>query len=274
MPVITLRSSGLGLSLATVCLITGIAIAQQPAKPTSLDLDILRVQVLLDQLGFAPGVIDGKSGKSLTAALRGFQKSRDLPVTGKIDPPTLQILHRYRALRPVRELAIAPEDAAGPFSGPLPKDPAEQAKLPMLGYANLLEKLAEKFHTTPATLIALNSPQTRLGPGARIRFPNVLPSSRAYDPKLPPDWRGMLSSLNVSARQPQGARVVVDKSEGVLQVYDVDDRLVAQFPATMGSGHDPLPIGQWTIKGAAYNPSFHYYAFQRASPAFSDLCRL
>jgi lipoprotein-anchoring transpeptidase ErfK/SrfK len=26
----------------------------------------------------------------------------------------------------------------------------------------------------------------------------------------------------------------------------------------MGSQHDPLPIGKWTIKGRAYNPPFHY----------------
>jgi lipoprotein-anchoring transpeptidase ErfK/SrfK len=214
--------------------------------------------VLLDKLGFGPGVIDGKRGQSLTQALRGFQSARGLPVTGKIDRPTLRVLHAYRAVRPTRMLTISAEDAAGPFSGRLPKDPAEQAKLPTLGYANLIEKLAEKFHTTPATLVALNGPQAKVGPGARLRFPNVLPGSRAYDAKLPPDWRQTLSSLNVSARQPQGARVVVDKSEGALKVYDAADRLVAQFPATMGSEHDPLPIGKWTIKGAAYNPSFHY----------------
>jgi lipoprotein-anchoring transpeptidase ErfK/SrfK len=179
-------------------------------------------------------------------------------VTGKIDQPTLELLDQYRAVEPTRVLTVTPEDAAGPFNGPLPKDPAAQAQLPALGYANLLEKLAEKFHTTPATLVALNSPQTQVGPGAQIRFPNVLPVSRAYDPKLPPDWQKTLSDLNIDANQPRAARVVVDKSEGTLQGYDEAGNLVAQFPATMGSVHDPLPIGTWTIKGAAYNPRFHY----------------
>jgi lipoprotein-anchoring transpeptidase ErfK/SrfK len=256
--VITLRGSLIGLSFATVCLIAGSAPAQKPSPKPGIDLNILHVQVLLDRLGFTPGVIDGKGGQSLTQALRGFQKARGLSVTGKIDQPTLGLLHAYRATRPTRVLTVSAEDAAGPFSGRLPKDPAAQAKLPTLGYANLVEKLAEKFHTTPATLIALNSPQARVGPGARLRFPNVLPSSRAYDPKLPAEWQRTLSSLNVSARQPQGARVVVDKSEGVLQVYNKADRMIAQFPATMGSEHDPLPIGEWKIKGAAYNPPFHY----------------
>lgn len=256
--VITLRRSAFGLNVATACLIVSTVSAQKPPPAPGPDLNILHVQVLLDRLGFSPGVIDGKAGQSLAQALRGFQAARGLPVTSKLDEPTLRLLQRYRAVRPIRTLAVSPEDAAGPFSGRLPKEPSDQAKLPMLGYANLLEKLAERFHTTPATLVALNGPQARLGPGARLRFPNVLPDSRAYDPKLPPHWQRTLSDLNVSARQPLGARVVVDKSEGVLKVYDKADRLVAQFPATMGSRHDPLPIGKWTIKGAAYNPPFHY----------------
>lgn len=255
---IALTCSRVGLILATVCLAHSAASSRPAPRPPLVDLDVLHVQVLLDRLGFAPGVIDGKGGISLAAALRGFQRARGLAVTGRIDAPTLRLLHRYRAIRPTRVLAVSPQDAAGPFSGRLPENPAAQARLPMLGYANLLEKLAEKFHTTPATLVALNSPQTRLGSGARIRFPNVLPGSRAYDPKLAPDWRRTLSDLNVDARQPEGVRVIVDKSEGVLQVHDRADRLVAQFPATMGSRHDPLPIGEWTIKGAAYNPPFHY----------------
>jgi len=43
-----------------------------------------------------------------------------------------------------------------------------------------------------------------------------------------------------------------------LRAYDADNRLIAQFPATMGSQHDPLPIGTWEIKGLSRNPDFHY----------------
>ena len=34
--------------------------------------------------------------------------------------------------------------------------------------------------------------------------------------------------------------------------------MIAQFPVTTGSQHDPLPIGEWTIKGVSRNPDFHY----------------
>lgn len=230
--------------------------AEPPRAPISMD--IMHAQVILDHLGFSPGVIDGRAGQSLTLAVRGFQTARGLPETGRLDPATLRALAAWRAIRPVRVLVVTPEDAAGPFTGPLPRDLTEQAKLPALGYANLADKLAEKFHTTPATLAELNGGDFRPAAGAKLRFPNVLPRSRAYPEKLDAAWRQTLSDLNVDAVEPVAARVVVDKSEGALKVYDEDDRLVAQFPATMGSEHDPLPLGGWTIKGAAYNPPFHY----------------
>jgi lipoprotein-anchoring transpeptidase ErfK/SrfK len=238
--------------------------AQSPAPPAAKpaqaapDITIIHVQVLLDRLGFGPGVIDGKGGQSLKAALRGFQAARGLKPTGEIDPPTLRLLHAYRATRPVVTVTLTPADLAGPFTGPLPKEPADQAKLPGLGYANALEKLAEAYHTTNATLIALNSPSTRLAPGTAIRVPNVIPASRDYAADLKPEWRQTLASLNVDARQPTGDHVVVDKSEGVLKVMSADDKVIAQFPATMGSEHDPLPLGAWKIQGASYNPPFHY----------------
>nr|WP_242653329.1 L,D-transpeptidase family protein [Sphingomonas jatrophae] len=215
----------------------------------------LHVQVLLDHLGFGPGVIDGRGGLSTKLALQGFQRARNLPVTGEIDRPTLRALARYKAIRPVRTLKVAQSDIAGPFFQ-IPDKEADQAKLPALGYANPLERLAERFHTTPETIAALN-PGGRVAAGVALRFPNILPASRDYDAKLKPEWRQTLSMLNVSAVQPQGDRIVVDKSEGVLKVF-AGEKLLAQFPATMGSEHDPLPLGTWKVQGMSYLPPFHY----------------
>ena len=227
------------------------------ATASGINRDTLHVQVILDALGFSPGVLDGKGGQSLEAALKGFQSARGIPTTGKADAATMRALFPYRSKRPTVTLTLDASLLNGPFTNPIPKEPGDQAKLPRLGYRTVMESLAERFHTTPATLIALNSPDTRLAPGVRVVFPNALPHSRAYAAK-DADWVQTLNSLNVDAAQPTGSKVVVDKSEGVLKVYDADDQLVAQFPATMGSSHDPLPIGKWTIKGISYNPKFHY----------------
>lgn len=233
------------------------AAPEKPVKATTgIDRTTLHAQVILDHLGFGPGVLDGRSGKSLTAALKGFQETRGLAVTGALDKATLRALYPYRSLRPTRVLALTEASLAGPFVNPLPKDAAEQAKLPGMSYRTPIEKLAEMFHTTPEVLVALNAPGTKLTPGAKLVFPNALPTTRAYDPKLPAAWRQTLNDLNISATQPVAAKIVVDKSDEVLRVLDKDGKLVAQFMATMGSARDPLPIGNWTIRGVAYNPEW------------------
>ena len=236
------------------------AVAQSPSstgKPP-LDQSVLHVQVILDHLGFSPGILDGRRGMSLTAALKGFQESRGLPVTGEIDAKTMDELRRYKAWRPTRTLTLTDSALAGPFVNPIPHSEMEQAKLPSLGYRTPIEKLAEMFHTTPAVLVELNSPDTKLTPGTKVVFPNALPTSRSYDPKLREDWRQTLATLNVDANQPQAAKVVVDKSDSVLRVLDADDKLIAQFQVTTGSEHDPLPLGTWKVTNYDYNPKFRY----------------
>ncbi len=250
--------------LASVVAIGALAAQQQQARPQArqtpaqpaMDRSILHVQVILDKLGFGPGVLDGRGGQSLVAALKGFQESRGLPETGKADQATLRALYPYRSVRPTVTLTLNEQVLAGPYVPVIPKDYAEQEKLPAMAYRAPIEKLAEMFHTTPAVLAAMNPAGTRLTPGAQVVFPNALPSSRAYDAKLPEAWRATLNSLNVDASQPKGERIVVDKSDGVLRVFDAQDRLVAQFSATMGSSSDPLPLGRWKVLGPAYNPDW------------------
>jgi lipoprotein-anchoring transpeptidase ErfK/SrfK len=249
---------GLTAGLAFVTLCPGTAGAEGTSSRLSIDYTVLHAQVILDHLGFSPGILDGRAGRSLVAALKGFQQVTGIPETGELDERTLEALHPYRGIRPVKRLALTEEALAGPFVNPFPGDPAEQAKLPALGYRTRVEKLAEMFHTTPQVLLELNSPDTLLKPGERMRFPNALPGSRDYPADLDPEWRRTLSDLNVDAHQPEGDHIVVDKSERTLRVYDQDGGLVALFSATMGSRHDPLPIGDWKIQGESYNPPFHY----------------
>jgi lipoprotein-anchoring transpeptidase ErfK/SrfK len=239
-----------------------------PSPAAEIDRTVMHVQVILDRIGFGPGVIDGKGGESLRLALRGFQEARGLPITGKIDQATLRELHQYRAIRPTVVARIAPSDLQGPFTNPIPEDPEKQAQLPCLCYRTGLERLAERFHTTPATLIALNSPDTPLKAGQPIVVPAALPYSRDYEVK-DEKARELLSRLNVDARQPKGDRIVVDKSDGVLRVF-AGDRLVGQFPATMGSEKFPLPLGTWKITGESFMPEWHYQPELLATADKSD----
>ncbi|WP_414819856.1 L,D-transpeptidase family protein [Sphingomonas sp. Root710] len=222
------------------------------------DPRILSAQVIFDRLGFGPGVIDGAKGASFTKALRGYQEAKGLSVTGQLDAATVKSFAPYRAMPTVINIKLNDQILEGPFVGPLPEKESDQAKMKSLGYADAAEKIAERYHTTKATLIALNKPGAKLTSGAIIKVPNVIPPKQDFADSLSPAWRKTLWTLNVGSDQPAGAKVVVDKSDGVLRVLDGAGKLVAQFPATMGSGHDPLPIGDWKIQGAAYNPPFHY----------------
>ncbi len=229
-----------------------------PSGAPFTEPSILRAQVILDRLGFSPGVIDGKEGQSYAAALEGFQEAKGLDATGTLDAATLQALQPWRDVAATRLVVIPALFANGPFVADLPSDSAEQAKLAALGYRDLMEALAERFHTTPDTLVGLNSPEANVGAGQTIRVPNI----PDVEPLAPADdargWGPMLQRLGVASAQPAAEKIVVDKSDGVLKAYDAQGDLIAQFPATMGSSHDPLPIGKWKIQGVSKNPEFHY----------------
>ncbi len=226
----------------------------------------MQLQVVLDRQGFSPGVIDGREGMTLTAALRGFQRARNLTATGEVDAPTRAALAQWDRIPSTQTVTIDADFAAGPFNGPIPHEPEDQARLAALGYSDLSEKLAERYHTTPDTLRALN-PGVAPAAGVQIVVPNI--RGGVVD-NAPDDrgWRATLTSLGVAGEQPRAARVVVDKSDKVLMAYDAQDHLIAQFPATMGSTHDPLPLGRWEIRATAHNPPFHYNPalFWDASP--------
>jgi lipoprotein-anchoring transpeptidase ErfK/SrfK len=231
--------------------------ATPPAKPGP-DPAIMQTQVILDHLGFGPGVIDGRAGAALRRAVSGLQRANGIVATGDIDQRTGAILDKYKGTPAVREIVLTPADLVGPFVGPIPKREDAQAKLPSLGYSTPLEMLAERYHTTNDTLIALNSADTPLTAGTKIKVPNVVTAGRAYPADISDTYKQTLAGLNIDSTQPEADHLVVDKSDKTLSVYDAQDKLLAQFPVTTGSSHDPLPIGTWKILVIDRNPKFHF----------------
>lgn len=219
---------------------------------------LLQTQVVLERLGFSSGTLDGKDGANFRAALRGFQDAHGLDANGKLDEPTVSKLSQWKDAPATRIVRIPAGFAKGPFIPNFPKDAQQQAKLPALGYRNLLEALAERFHTTPETLVVLNPRGTAIGGGRVIQVPAVADIAPPAPQKDDRGWSRTLQWLAVSPDQPAADKVVVDKSDGLLRVFDAEGKLIAQFPATMGSVHDPLPLGNWKILGVSRNPDFHY----------------
>ena len=96
----------------------------------------------------------------------------------------------------------------------------------------MLEKVAERFHTTPDTIVALNGPDKLIGPGRCCACPTWCRRSRDYA-GVQGNGATVLNALNVD-HQPQGDYVVVDKSEGVLKVYQGEPTSTKARPATAG----------------------------------------
>lgn len=233
------------------------SVATKPAQ-SKPDINIMKVQVVLDRLGFSPGVIDGKLGQTLTIALKGFQAANNLPASGNADPATLQALQRHASVPAVVNVKLGPGAFRYQYTPDIPHAEDQQAQLPALNYRNVMEHLAERYHTSPDTLVALNSPSTKIGPGVTIRVPNVFNEQRNYPSDIKPEWRQTLLDLNVPAASAQADHLEVSKAGKALRVFDQRGTVIAQFPVTTGSRHDPLPIGHWKVVIADTNPKFHY----------------
>jgi lipoprotein-anchoring transpeptidase ErfK/SrfK len=205
----------------------------QTAPATESD-KLLRAQVLLDRAHFSPGEIDGAYGSNMQHALAGYQKTHGLKPTGKLDEATWNALNAD-ATPTLLTYTLLDADVAGPFR-PVPDDMMEKAKLPTLGYSTPAEGLGEKFHASPALLEKLNPGKDLGHAGEQIVVPNVVGT-----PALAP-----------------AARVVVSKEGRTLQLQDAAGTILAQYPVSSGSEHDPLPIGHWKIDGVHRNPTYHY----------------
>jgi len=129
---------------------------------------------------------------------------------------------------------ITRADEKGPFQ-PEPADIQEKAKLKWLGFETPGEELGERFHCSPKLLAELNSGEKLDTAGERISVPNV---------------------RHASARI--ALRVVVSKSKRTVIAYGAGGKELAQYPATIGGTHDPLPIGNWIVTSVLHYPWFNY----------------
>lgn len=194
---------------------------------------VLRAQILLDRAGLSVGEMDGNVGTNMIHAILGIRATHGLPAEPSIDDGVWKVLNGG----PDPALTTY-TTSADDFKGPFVKVPAgmmAKAKLKYLGYASPLEGIAEKFHIQPALLQKLNPGRSFQKAGEEIAAPNV---------------RNPILGL--------AARVIVSKHDSIVQVFDQTGKLLAQYPCTTGSEHDPLPIGEWKVTAIDKNPKFHY----------------
>jgi hypothetical protein len=83
-----------------------VSAADHANKPSAFKQDDIReVQKSLSDKGFDAGPVDGHMGPRTRSGIRQFQKSENLPVTGRLDAET------------AGKLGVGPESIGGNFSG-------------------------------------------------------------------------------------------------------------------------------------------------------------
>lgn len=214
--------------------------AAVPAGDGPADPFAIRAQVLLARARFSPGVVDGQFGTNLKHAAAAYQQARRLPVSGNIDSQTWQaLLAEPGAGAPAASsYTITAADLAGPFAPDLGSNLVKLAAAP-LGpqFSAPVEALAERFHMSQALLRALN-PQARFAAAGE-----VIITARIV---VPPFNKGDV------------ARIDVAKSDASVRAFDQDDKLIAFYPATVGSTERPSPSGTHKVVGVAWKANYTY----------------
>ncbi len=204
-----------------------------PVRPGSSGAAVLRAQILLDRAKFSCGEIDGAYGRNLGMAIKAYQEAHDIAVTGVVGPQMWKLLNADEAPA-LFEYVITPEDVAGPFEK-IPSEMLDKANLKVLNYESPLEGIAEKLHVAPPLLAKLNAGKKFDEAGVQIVAPNV-----------------------ITAAPGRAASIVVSGTNRTVVALDAAGKMLAFYPATVGSEHDPLPVGEWKVTIIQRNPLFFY----------------
>jgi N-acetylmuramoyl-L-alanine amidase len=136
--------------------------------------DVAELQVLLAQLGFNPGRIDGIFGPTTSDALAEFQRNCALDSSAALTKTTLLTLRRVRATNAARSLVTDARDLAG-------IDPLTNGSVLVCGDGPLAAGLARHFEGVEAILVALDVSQEEAAHYANVHDVALVLSFQTLD---------------------------------------------------------------------------------------------
>ncbi|RWD60517.1 MAG: L,D-transpeptidase [Mesorhizobium sp.] len=205
-------------------------------EPKGVDPMLLKAQILLDRARFSPGLIDGRLSDNFARAVAAFQAANGLPSDGKLTRETWDRLTATFAGPVLTNYEVTARDVRGPITRRIPARMERMAQLKRLGYRNVREKLAERFHLSEQVLRMLNPGSGFRKAGTTLVVPNV---GRGDPPAAV-------------------ASVEVDKASREVRVFDPSGKPLAVYPASIGSEEKPAPSGAAEVRRVVRNPTYHY----------------
>jgi len=214
------------IAIAAVCLPNGFVHAGAVN-------DYVAWQAALDRAMFSPGVIDGAWGIKSQRALREFQASRGLAVTGQLDDVTREALgvDGTEALA-TYTIGAADIEAVGPW----PTGWIEKSQVEQLGYLSLAELVAARGHCSQALL-------ARLNPGVRLDALNV------GDALLIPN-------VNDSPPTAAAASLQVNLVCKYVRILDGGGRTVGLVNCSIAKHKEKRPSGRCVVKVVSPDPAY------------------
>jgi lipoprotein-anchoring transpeptidase ErfK/SrfK len=275
------------LRLAIVAVLISSSIPPASAKrkpsraPTPKKADIeapTRLQIFLDRTNFSPGKIDGRYNDLTRRALALYRESRG----EQAQPPPARPHAKSNTPPDVNGLDLASVNPVFvPYTvteadlqniGPLPKEPAQQAKLKFLPYRDAADAIAEKFHSDIHFLEQLNPGKLKtIKAGDQLMVPKVEPFELASVKDIKPGSEVSSQAANEIQDQPDAkaensgenkgatANVVIkiDTKANILEVRE-GEKLIAAYSVTVGSAQTASPIGEWKVRRITKMPTFRY----------------